>query len=495
MSARTLQARWIAVATVAAALGPAATGGALHAQDTTHPRLMELPESRTPRPDPDAMRLRLDNGLTAYVAEDHRAPLVTFTAFIGVGAADGAPGESHLVADALRRGPADMDPAAFRAALADMTAEYHVTMSTEETEVTLDVPAEDAERALDLFAATLRAPLFAGSASAAGSRTTQAEGIDWASSIAGAITAFEARLFTGHPYGRAPTPAEWEAARNGGAERLHATHFVPANATLAISGDFAVDEMRSRTASAFSAWREAARPELEVHPPLETSAPRAVVTAHADKLQGWVVIGHEVPRVPDEDRAALDVMDYILGAYHLDARLFRAARELRGLTNDNSSFLEPAVRGPGTYTFQTYGRPEVVRLLVDVTFRELERIREEAVTEEELFVAKGALTDGTHAKRFATGHDASRTYAREWLQYRNHDRSDRYVEEILGVTVEDVRDAARRYLHPDRMIVGVVGPLDEIRAAPSLEGEPQLEAWGDVERVDQEADGVEPATR
>ena len=36
----------------------------------------------------------------------------------------------------------------FRAVLADMAAAYTVTLGREETEITLDVPAEDAWRAL-----------------------------------------------------------------------------------------------------------------------------------------------------------------------------------------------------------------------------------------------------------------------------------------------------------------------------------------------------------
>jgi zinc protease len=176
-------------------------------------------------------------------------------------------------------------------------------------------------------------------------------------------------------------------------------------------------------------------------------------------------------------------MNYILGAYHLDARLFREARELRGLTNDNSSFLEPAVRGPGTYTFQTYGRPEAVRLLVDVTFRELEKIRETRATEQEIFVARGALVDGTHAARYATGADAARSYALEWLRRGDHSWSASYPDRIAAVTLEQVQDMARKYIHPERMIVAVVGPLGLIEAAPVIEDEPQLEAWGEVVRL------------
>ena len=190
-----------------------------------------------------------------------------------------------------------------------------------------------------------------------------------------------------------------------------------------------------------------------------------------------------LPAVPLEEEAALRVMDYILGAYHLDSRLFRASRETRGLTNDNSSFLEPGVNGPGTYSLQTYGRPEAVRLLVDVTFRELDTIRETLPDEDEMFVAQGALTDGLWATRYATGLDATRSYALEWLRHGSHDESASYPGRIRAVTPEQVRQAAQKYLDPDRMIVSVMGPLEQIGAAAMIEAEPQLSAWATVEGV------------
>ena len=456
----------------------------LSAQDYTHPTEMGLPDAGFQRPDPDAMRLTLDNGLVAYVAEDHRVPMVTLTAFVSGGTADGNPGDAQVVAAALRRGPAGFEAGQFAAALDAMAASFGVSVTNEEFEITLDVSLEDAPQALELFALTLTEPAFGGAGAGGPGRARQAEGIDWASSIAGAIDAFNSRLYQGHAFGRTATPAQMDAARRGGAERFYEAHFVPANVTLAVSGDFLATEARQAVTDAFSSWSGGARPDLSTFEGVSTSAPRQVLQAQADKLQGWVVIGHEVPRVPPQDQAPLDVMDYILGAYHLDARLFREARELRGLTNDNSSFLEPAVRGPGTYTFQTYGRPEAVRLLVDVTFRELEKIRDARATDEEIFVAKGALVDGTWASRYATGTAAARSYALEWLRRGDHEWSAGYPERIEAVTLEQVQDMARKYIHPERMIVAVVGPLEEIEAAPPIEGEPQLDAWGQVERID-----------
>ena len=308
----------------------------------------------------------------------------------------------------------------FRAALDEMAAAYTVSVGREETGVTLDVPAEDAWRALDLFAAVLQAPAFGVASAAAMGRRSQTEGIDWGSSIAGAIASFDSRLFRDHPFGRSPSADDTPAANADGAERYHRTYVVPENVVLAVAGDFDASEARRRVAEAFSGWSGGERPGALTFSDVTTRSPRHVVQANVDKLQGWIVIGHEIPIVPREDQAALDVMNYILGAYHLDSRLFRESRELRGLTNDNSSFLEPGVRGPGSYTFRSSGRPEAGRLLVERTFRELHKIRDTRASEDELFVAKGALADGTHAAQYATGLDASRSFALEWLREGDH---------------------------------------------------------------------------
>lgn len=472
-----------ALAVAATCIGLLVAPPTIAGQDFPHPRDMSLPEPDFERPDPETLRLTLDNGLNAYVAEDHRAPLVTFTVFVAAGYAHGEPGEASVVADALLGGPASMSASAFQSAIREMAVSYTVEVRAEETEVVLDVPAVDAWRALNLLARTLRDPSFGEAGGATVGRTSQAAGIDYATSLDGAVALFERELFDGHPFGRLASPSELQAARSGGAAEYHETYFVATNMTLAVAGDFEVEEARRRTADAFGSWEGGAPPPTVTFGSVTTRPPRDVLLAQADKLQGWVVIGHELPAVPEEDEAALAVMDYILGAYHLDSRLFRQSRELRGLTNDNSSFLEPGVNGPGTYTFRTYGRPEAVRLLVDVTFRELDTIRETLATEDELFVAKGALVDGLYATRYTTGLDASRSYALEWLRNGDHERSASYPERIEKVTLEDVREAARAYIHPDRMIISVVGPLEDIEDATPIESEPQLDEWGAVERV------------
>jgi hypothetical protein len=85
------------------------------------------------------------------------------------------------------------------------------------------------------------------------------------------------------------------------------------------------------------------------------------------------------------------------------------------------------------------------------------RTRSEEVSDHELFVAIGALADGSFPVRYLDGCALTRNFALERLRYGNHDRSASYAQRIRAVSKEDVLNAARKYLRPDEMQVILVG--------------------------------------
>jgi len=271
-----------------------------------------------------------------------------------------------------------------------------------------------------------------------------------------AVDLFNRRLFEGHRYSEVVTSEDAAAITIEDVEDFHRDFFDPGNTVLAVSGAFDPDAMLSEVDQRFTDWQARRLARLRTGSDVRTP-PRATYRYRSDKLQTWIVIGHELPRISPDDMPALQVMNYILGGGHFDTRLFREARDKRGLTNDASGFLEFNIRGPGTYTFRTYGRHDVAQQLIDLTLAEIERIRSELVSEEELLVAKGALTEGEFAMKFADGHTVARTYAQELARYGTLQHLFAYVRRVRSVSREDVRRAARRYLHPERMAVVIVG--------------------------------------
>ena len=441
----------------------AGTAAQLLAQEFPHPREMGFTQVQIQIPDTARFEFRLENGLTGFAVQDGRIPLVQFSAFIRVGTGDADKrGVAEVLAMLLRRGPCWMGPNRFREAMDRMAGKLTVVMTPDMTEITLNVPTEDASQGLRIFSGIIRGPCIEQD----GLEEFRQRGVSAPTPPVGAVVEngslelavdlFNRRLFEGHRYSEVITSEDAAAITIEDVEDFHRNFFDPGNTVLAVSGAFDPDAMLSEVDQRFTDWQARRLTRLRTGSDVRTP-PRATYRYRSDKLQTWIVMGHELPRISPDDMPALQVMNYILGGGHFDTRLFREARDKRGLTNDASGFLEFNIRGPGTYTFRTYGRHDVAQQLIDLTLAEIERIRSELVSEEELLVAKGALTEGEFAMKFADGHTVARTFAQELARYGTLQHLFGYVRRVRSVSREDVRRAARRYLHPERMAVVIVG--------------------------------------
>lgn len=442
------------------------------AQDLTHPMDMGLPESNFVRPDPGDYQTVFENGLIAYVARADQVPLVTLSAFIRVGTVDDdKQGAAESLLDTLRHsGPANLSPDEFKATLKAMTADYRVEMHAEWTEVSLNVPVDDLDQAMSLFADIVRTPGISSEnisrvALAVAPEANDLQGEDGPALYEGSLNAtvdrFRDLIYAAHPYGSKPTGADLEELSVAEVTDFHAAYFVPGNVVLAIAGDLDIDAMHQEVAKLFSTWSRQDVPK----PPTITPAIASKTRQHsfpAEKLQSWLVFGHDLPLVPDRDQAALEVMNYILAGGHLWTRMTIETRYKYGYTNDASGFLTQKWFGPGTYDFRSYSRPEVIKAIYKNMLDEIFRIRSEDVAAEELFVAIGALTDGAFQIQYLDGYSTVRNFAQEFLRYRNHKRSASYVDRIRAVTAEDVQTAARRYLRPDELQVVLVGKAEDL---------------------------------
>ncbi len=449
------------------------SAGTVNAQDFTHPSDMRLPESNYQRPDPTDYQLTLENGLIAYVARAGQVPLVTLSAFIRVGTVDDKrQGTAEALLDALRNsGPEKLSPDEFKTELTRMTAAYRVDMHDEWTEISLNVPSEDLPQALTLFAGLIQAPAISATnihGAALGAMPATRDDLAgedgpalYEGSLKAAVERFYEVLYTDHPYGFKPSIADFAERSVDDVEAFHAAYFVPENVTIAVAGDIDVDSISATIIELFGDWQNG-----DVPPTAKVPAVRIAKSDQhnfpANKLQSWLVFGHDLPQVPVADQAALEIMNYILAGGHLWTRMTVETRYKYGYTNDASGFMEDKWFGPGGYSFRSYSRPDVIKAIYDNMMDEIVRIRNEPVSDEEMFVAKGALTDGSFQIQYLDGYSISRSFALERLRYGNHDLSASYLRRIRAVTADDIIEAARKYLRPDEMQIILVGKPQDL---------------------------------
>jgi len=280
-----------------------------------------------------------------------------------------------------------------------------------------------------------------------------------------ASKAFYREVFRGHPYAIDSDGTE-ESLKSLTRDDLLAAYgryYVARNATVAIVG--AVDrqgaeEIARRVTEGLPAGEPA--PVLpEVH----------ALTAALDQRvefpssQSHIYVGQPGMKRNDPDYFALYVGNHILGGSGLVSQLSDEVREKRGLSYSVSSYFLP-MRERGPFLMQAQTKNSTYDEALQAMRDTLTRFMEQGPTEEELIAAKRNITGGFPLRI------ASNSKILEYLGVIGFydlplDYLDRFNDRVNAVTAEQIRDAFRRRVHPQRFVTIVVGGKPEPAATGS----------------------------
>jgi predicted Zn-dependent peptidase len=152
------------------------------------------------------------------------------------------------------------------------------------------------------------------------------------------------------------------------------------------------------------------------------------------------------------------LMHTVLGA-NASSRLFMNLREEKGYTYGAYSNLD-ARRLAGTFRATAEVRTPVTGASLHEFFYELNRIRDEAVSDEEIKNAKSYLT-GVFPIRIETQDGLTD----QLVSIRMYDLPDDYLQtyrdRINAVTAEDIQRVAQKYVRPEEAAIVIVGDAAE----------------------------------
>jgi zinc protease len=239
----------------------------------------------------------------------------------------------------------------------------------------------------------------------------------------------------------------------------HRKNWVASRAVIGFCGDAEPEEVRRFFERRLARWRRGA--PLEPRTPRFPSPRAALKVVPARRKQVHVFLGHLGIRRSDPDYARLVVMDHVLGqGPGFTDRISRRLRDELGLAYSVSAGISASAGiSPGTFTAYIGTSPEHVVTAVEHFLAELRRIRDELVSEEELRMAKDYLSGS-----FSMGFERATRRASYLVTTEVHglpeDSLERLPREFEAVTAEELREAARAYLFPDRCCVTAAGPVD-----------------------------------
>lgn len=398
-------------------------------------------------------------GSEVYFVENHSLPMMDISVNLRAGSAydtletNGAAAVTHHM---MSLGAAGLDEETLTNRFADIGAVLGGSFDADRASFKLRTLTSEQQAALDTFALVLHKPDFPQSVltreqariiAALQEAETEPDSI--------AQKAFMQSVYGMHPYsmdqnGEISTVQSLTVAQ---LRQFYQTYYTAKSAVIALMGDLTTDQAK-QIAERLSAGLPQGNAAPAVPPVTELNAPSIKKFPHP-AMQAHILLGQPGNMRGDPDFFPLYVGNYILGGGGFVSRLTEEVREKRGLAYSVYSYFMPMSQlGPFQIGLQTKKEQadEALKLVKDT----VQQFVDQGVTEKELAAAKDNLIGG-----FPLRIDSNSKI----LEYLNMigfyklplDYLDSFSQHVAEVTVQQINDAFKRRIHPDRFATVIVG--------------------------------------
>ena len=410
---------------------------------------------------PEVRQMTLANGMRLFLLEDHELPLVNISVRIRTGSIY-EPAEkiglASITGEVMRTGgTASKTGDEIDEELEAIAASVETGIGLNSGSASMSVLKRDLDKGLSILADVLMNPAFR-------EDKIQLAKMQAGSSIArrnDSVGAVAGREFDKLIYGADSVYARHtEYATIGGITRddladFHRKYFGPDNAMLAVWGDFDTEQMVKKIEKAFETW-ERVDLQLPEVPKVRYEFRKTVNVVRKDDVnQSNVYLGHIGGLRSDPDYFALIVMNRILGG-GFTGRLFKNVRSREGLAYSVFGAYSANYDFPGEFYVGCQTKSESTVYAIQAMLREVEKMRESEVTDEELALAKDSFLNSFVFNFDTKGEVVNRLMTYAYYGYPA-DFLQRIKENVEKVSREDVLRVAKKHLKPDKVQILAVG--------------------------------------
>ena len=424
------------------------------------------PEALAPVPFniPRAFQTTLSNGLRVVIFEDRRLPLVSYRlAFMtgDVNDPSDSIGLTSAMASMLSEGTENYTSLALAEKIERLGASISASSSDDFTVIAASALALYNSEILHLMSEIIFRPAFPADELDLYKRNT-IENLKFQRSQPNFLANEQtARLLYGeHPYSRvSPTAADVEKLSSEALSRFHNHRFIPNNAVLIAVGDVERDSLLKEIEEHFGDWGQGTAPEATFPVPPSRDRTTLTIVDRQGSAQSNIVLANLALNRNDPDYFAVLVMNQVLGA-GASSRVFMNLREEKGYTYGAYTRVD-AKKLAGDFEATAEVRTAVTGDSLKEFFYELNRIRDEKVSDDELADAKNFLT-GVFPIRAETQEGLTNLIVSQELYNLPTDYLQTYRNDVNAVTVDEVLRVANKYIIPDKMAIIIVGDAEEI---------------------------------
>lgn len=404
----------------------------------------------------------LANGLRVVVSEDHAVPSVSINLWVDVGSRHEEPGRTglaHLFEHLMFQGSELVSEGEHMAALMARGGRANATTSFDRTAYVQSVPSNvlelalwmEADRQGHLLPALTQDNLDNQRDVVVEEKRQRYDTVPYGTAFA---RVGELVFPEGHPY-RHPTIGSMEDLAAATLEDAHAfyrAHYGPRTSVLTLVGDVAEQEAFQLAHRYFGHLEDATVPRPPPGRPLPPlpSAVREVVVAGAEIPSERLYLAARLPAVTDPDfvacALALDALAS-LTISRVHERLLREAELVSGASASALGLRDGTSLGLLVVDVTEGVDPRVVEQRLADILQEFATTGPRAVELE----ASRADTERAWLEALAGYDERADLLSRATLLFDDPDQVNRYVDQVLSVTAEQVRQAAARHLVPEVM--------------------------------------------
>ncbi len=269
-----------------------------------------------------------------------------------------------------------------------------------------------------------------------------------------ASKAFYRVLYHQHPYAQPSngTQESLEKLNRQAIVDFHKQYYVGANAVVVLVGDVSFKQAQQLAEQVVGGLPAGQR----------ASALPAVqnVVAQREEIdfpstQAHIYIGLPVLSRKDPDYFPLYVGNHVLGGSGLVSRISGEVREKRGLAYSSYSYFSP-MRGPGPFQIGLQTKNSQAAQAEEVVMNTLMDYMQNGPTAEELERSLKNITGG-FPLRIASNKDIVSYLAMLGFYDLPLDYLDTFVDNVNAVTAEQIKDAFKRRVLPDKLSTVIVG--------------------------------------
>lgn len=411
---------------------------------------------------------KLDNGLKVLVKQDKRAPIVVKQLWYKVGSSyepNGLTGMSHLLEHMMFKGTQKHPTGEFNRIIAENGAEDNAFTSQDYTAYYQVIAADRLEVAFELEADRMRNLTLPPEEFKKEREVVKEERRLRTEDKPTALTheQFEAVAFLNSPY-KNPVIGWMGDLDSMTVDDLRAWYqrwYAPNNATLVVVGDVdpaKVEELAKKYYGPIQPTPDIVPPKPQ--PEVEQRGLRTIKVKAPAELP-YLIMGYKVPAVVNApakwEPYALEVLASILDGGD-SARFAKELVRGKEVAASANAWYNGFGRLPDLFNLSgTPAKGKTVEELKAALLEQVEKVRREPVSAEELERVKAQVVAGEIYERDSQRHQATVLGSLETVGL-GYKLADEYVDNILAVTPQQVQEVAQKYLVEDRLTIAELDP-------------------------------------